>query len=941
MRIALFSMWRSCRAISIILILALSGPVNLYSQPTLRDAREIQLLAQRKVERGLADLLNTLTFDELGEFERRSIVEDSYNTSPNQIFYSDKVIVEDDLDPRREPGTPPLDLTISKYLSNFDLFYPKSEEQTIHFTDLRVSGLKKSDYYYVKVYYTSKFDLRHKQADSVFEPAERVAEVRAERSDKKWVVYITRLAFTSENDIQNPALNDMELAPETSGYAVSDHTEVREKERDAERIALAEYNRWLDAGDDAFNHKDYETALEAYTKADQLNIYDDLLPRRKIYKVKKTLELESQSQAVLLGEYLSRASLAQKNRNYGEAVGLLRKVQLIKPDSSEVIELIRLLNEKSSLKAELDEQFNAGRYNEVIKRYTLILKTDKDNSDHYLGRGLAYSKNNDPGKALKDFDKAIELDVANLAAFKARADLHAEKKDYPKAIADLTNYLNIDPASDLILRQRAELRALTKNHAGTKNDLDNALKINPDNYQNYLARGKYYSNQGVTPLAKEDFSTAIKLRPVSAEAYFYRGLCWYKEGNFENTGKDFQRALELNPSDEVLSGISGTAKIFFDEGIGLSGAKRFDDASVSFKKATLLYPPSADAHFHLAENLFAQQRLQEALESYTQAILYNSNFHRAYFRRGEIYNSLADDLRALEDFKKARLINTSYYLAYYKEAGALYRLKRYKEAAQLLELLKTNERKLGKDFTDEITSKVFNQLGNCYFMLGEYKESIEEQSKAIRKNKQNSDAYYSRARVYEAADFFKKAAEDYIEACKYDPLNPSKKLAVGKIMISTGSPRKAISYLNEVTALDTENRCCKAEAILTKSDLLYSQSDFKGASQSYRLVLQTTPHLLSTRRLTNAGISCLMIKQTEAAHLFLSTAVKNPDVLPESLFAMACYHLQEFNNKEAQEWIEKALKTGAIDRKYLKNNRLLNISSKDKNIFKQIIDRYL
>ena len=86
MRIALFSMWRSCRAISIILILALSDPVNLYSQPTLRDAREIQLLAQRKVERGLADLLNTLTFDELGEFERRSIVKTATILRPIRYF---------------------------------------------------------------------------------------------------------------------------------------------------------------------------------------------------------------------------------------------------------------------------------------------------------------------------------------------------------------------------------------------------------------------------------------------------------------------------------------------------------------------------------------------------------------------------------------------------------------------------------------------------------------------------------------------------------------------------------------------------------------------------------------------------------------------------------------------------------------------------------------
>ncbi len=914
-----------------------------YPQPPLspRDAREIQLLAQRKVERSLADLLNTLTFDEIGEFERKSIVEDSYNASPNQVFYSDKVIVEDDLGQRPGPGVLPLDLAVAKYLDNFDLLYPKSEEQTIQFTDVRVSNLKKSDYYYVKVYYTSKFGQRHKQTGTAFEPVHRVAEVRAKRNNKKWTVYIARLAFVNENDLQNPSLNDVELAQETSADPAADYAEEREKEREAERTAFEEYNRWLDAGDNAFNQRDYEAALEAYAKADKLNVYDDLLPRRKIYRVKKAFEQEGQSQEVLLDEYLSRASLAQKNRNYGEAVSFLRKAQLIRPDSSGIIELIRTLNDKSNLKAELDEQFNAGRYNEVIRRYNQILKTDKDNSDHYLGRGLAYAKSNDWGKGLKDFDRAIELDFANLAAYRARAELHAERKDYPKAIADLTNYLNIDPGSDLILRRRAELRVLTKNHTGARDDLDNALKINPDNYQNHLARGKYYIDQGLTPLAGEDLSTAIRLRSVSAEAYFYRGLCAYKEGNFENAGKDFQRALDLNPPKEIMSGISDLARAFFDEGLKLSGAKRFDDASVSFKKAVLLYPAFADAHFHLAENLFAQQHFEEALASFTQAIVQNGNFYQAYFRRGEAYNALGNYPGAAADFRKARLINTVYYRAYYEEARILYRLKSYKESAELLELLKSNERKLGKEFTDDLVSNVFNQLGNGYFMLGEYKKAVEELSNAIKKNKRNAEAYYSRARVYQAADLLKKAAEDYLEASKLDPMNPEKRLTAGKILISTGSTRKAISYLDETAMLDAENQCCKAEAILTKSDLLLSLYDFKGASQLYRSVLQIGPELFSTQRLTNAGTSCLMIKQTEAAHQFLSIAVKKPDALPESLVAMACYHLQEFNSKEAQEWMEKALKTGALDRKYLKNNKLIAVSGKDKNVFKHLIDRYL
>ena len=45
-----------------------------------RDSDEIKLLAQRRVERGLSDLLNTLTQEDLGEAERRFVLRQNHTT---------------------------------------------------------------------------------------------------------------------------------------------------------------------------------------------------------------------------------------------------------------------------------------------------------------------------------------------------------------------------------------------------------------------------------------------------------------------------------------------------------------------------------------------------------------------------------------------------------------------------------------------------------------------------------------------------------------------------------------------------------------------------------------------------------------------------------------------------------------------------------------------
>lgn len=156
---------------------------------------EIKFQATTKIK-NLVDLLNTLTFEGPGEAERNALMRNSFLPSPDQVFYSDDIVIEDDIDPTHISAENAVDVVVEKYLRTMDLFYVKSDTLTISFSQLITSEVQEgSDSPYIKVFFTSFFNGKHSQITTPYKPVQRVAELRAEKVEGKWRTFITRLAF--------------------------------------------------------------------------------------------------------------------------------------------------------------------------------------------------------------------------------------------------------------------------------------------------------------------------------------------------------------------------------------------------------------------------------------------------------------------------------------------------------------------------------------------------------------------------------------------------------------------------------------------------------------------------------------------------------------------------------------------------------------------------
>ena len=165
--------------------------------------------------------------------------------------------------------------------------------------------------------------------------------------------------------------------------------------------------------------------------------------------------------------------------------------------------------------------YNGKFYGQAIKDFNRAIQLEPDNAWNYIYRAQC-NRPTDKNLALADFNKAIELNPKNSRMYSARGDFYEQDlSDFSKAAADYTQAIELE--------RREELLAL--------------------NYQN---RGDLYRKQKTYGKAIDDYTRAIELiersaqkPPLLAWIYRKRGECYQAVGDGAHSQADFKKFDEL------------------------------------------------------------------------------------------------------------------------------------------------------------------------------------------------------------------------------------------------------------------------------------------------------------------------------------------------------------------------------------------------------------
>ncbi|KAF7253450.1 Tetratricopeptide repeat protein 13, partial [Varanus komodoensis] len=209
-------------------------------------------------------------------------------------------------------------------------------------------------------------------------------------------------------------------------------------------------------------------------------------------------------------------------------------------------------------------------------------------------------------------------------------------------------------------------------------ELSRVISLAPDHPEVFEQRAEILSPLGRVSEALADLTKAIQLKP-SARLYRHRGTLYFISEDYATAHEDFQNSLELNRNQPIAMLYKGLT--FFHRGL-----------------------------------------LQEAIESFKEALKQKADFIDAYKSLGQAYRELGNFEAATENFQKALMLNQNHVQTIQLGGMMLY------HHGNLDEALKNFKRCLQLEPYNEVCQYM---KGLSHVATGQFYEGIKAQTKAM------------------------------------------------------------------------------------------------------------------------------------------------------------------------------------------------------------------
>ncbi len=382
------------------------------------------------------------------------------------------------------------------------------------------------------------------------------------------------------------------------------------------------------------NRRNYERAVEHYTKALRLN------PQ-------------------LAEAYINRGNTYLNIGDFDRALSDYTGAIRIKPNFA------MAYNNRGKVYSD------QGDYDRAIEEYTKAIEINPDYANIYYNRGVAYNNTSEFDRAIKDCSKAIALNPNFALAYNNRGNAYAKKGDYDRAVENFNKAIDINPGSAIPYTNRGAAYNETSEFDRAIEDFNKAIQLNPDFALAYNNRGNAYHGKGEFDRAIKDCSKAIALNPNFALAYNNRGNAYHGKGDFDRAIEEYTKAIEINPDSAIP---------YTNRGAAYNETGEFDHAIADLNKAIQLSPYDAGAYNNRGNAYGSKGEFDRAIIDYTKAIQLNPDSVEAYHNRGYAYHVKGNFDHAIEDYDTAIQLDSDYANTYCNRGEARLHLREWDKA---------------------------------------------------------------------------------------------------------------------------------------------------------------------------------------------------------------------------------------------------------------------
>jgi len=189
-----------------------------------------------------------------------------------------------------------------------------------------------------------------------------------------------------------------------------------------------------------------------------------------------------------------------------------------------------------------------GDYEKAISDYSRDIELEP-NANAYHNRGRCYQDLEKYNEALRDRNKAIELNPQGAHHYTGRAATYFYMNEYSKAIKDYDKAIQLNPKDPSYYYDRGDCYRMLEKYNEAINDFNKAIELNPKNPDYYTLRGDSHTKLGKYHEAINDFNKAMELNPQDAGTYYNKSCIYSLMGNEPNACKYLKRSIELGWKD--------------------------------------------------------------------------------------------------------------------------------------------------------------------------------------------------------------------------------------------------------------------------------------------------------------------------------------------------------------------------------------------------------
>jgi pentatricopeptide repeat protein len=233
-----------------------------------------------------------------------------------------------------------------------------------------------------------------------------------------------------------------------------------------------------------------------------------------------------------------------------------------------------------------------GKAEYAAKCFTEALKIQKDFETMKYLMSACYMLNRHD-QALEVLREMLDTGHEPVSTLLTRANLLLTMGRNTEAVADCKQAIGLDSENCFAYYQLAKSELALSNLNEAIDSLTIAIRMNVDFVEGYALRAEMYLNLEKGNEALADVEKVIELNPEDETVYLLRGRIHEALGNTEAASADYQLASELNPFNEeayLLVGRLMMSQEKYEEAIDL-----FDDAIEQNEQFAKIYAARAQA----------------------------------------------------------------------------------------------------------------------------------------------------------------------------------------------------------------------------------------------------------------------------------------------------------------------------------------------------------